>query len=756
MISCFSARARLRASCAALALMIGFPAFAADDVPDMPEVVIKEKPTVMERYKLPNTSESITREKLADTVNIIDTEDAVKYMPSLSVRKRNNGDTQAILMTRTWGYNSSARSLVYADDVLISALIANDNTRGGPNWGLVAPEEIERVDMMYGPFSAQHSGNAMGGVLQITTRMPEQQEATLKQTESLQYFSLYNTKDTYRTDQTSATYGNKFNKLSLFLSANTENSFAQPVSMVTNAGSAPAGTTGQIAAVNKIGSPTNIIGAGGLLHTEMQTFKAKAAYDLTSELKLSYLFGFWQNHGRSRVESYLKDASGNATYGTTTTGTSFANANYILEQMRSTHAVSLKSDTKGMWDVEATATHVQYDHDVQKQPRSTTGGLNFTTDGKYAQMDGTNWSTLDGKAIFRPEGVGGAHEASAGVHFDRYILVNTTYNTANWRTESPATGRSTDSRGVTQTTALWAQDVWKLTDTLKFTGGGRYEVWEAFKGFVMSTATSSALAKPSEQTAFSPKGSLSWEFMPQWTVTGSAARSTRFPTVSELYLTTGTGTNTAIANPNLRPERVNSYELAFETTLGEGKTRLSFFQENVTNALISQTTTASTGGTASFVSNVDEIRNRGIEAAASQSNVLFDGFDLSGSLTYVDAEIIRDAAWAGTAQVAGKPVPNIPMWRSTMVASYRPNDEWTLTGAARYQARMSSNMDATDHVNGVYGAFDSFMVLDLRARYKHSENLEAALGVDNVNNCKYWEFHPFPQRTFIAELKVKL
>jgi len=53
-------------------------------------------------------------------VNLVDTEDAVKYLPSIFLRKRNNGDTQAVMGTRVWGVSSSARSLVYADGVPLS------------------------------------------------------------------------------------------------------------------------------------------------------------------------------------------------------------------------------------------------------------------------------------------------------------------------------------------------------------------------------------------------------------------------------------------------------------------------------------------------------------------------------------------------------------------------------------------------------------------------------------------------------------
>ena len=746
-----------RAALAVVVAVLSLPALADDSDTALPDIVVKETPTVAERYKLPNTSEGITADKMADTVNVIDPEDAVKYMPSLFVRKRNNGDTQAILATRTWGVNSSARSLVYADDIPISALLANDNSRGGPRWGLVAPEEISRVDMMYGPFAASEAGNSMGGILRIVTRTPDRFEVTGKQTESFQTFSLYGTKDTYRTDQTSASVGDRIGKFAFFLSANNANSFSQPLSAVTSTTAAPAGTTGQISAVNKSGATANVIGAGGLLHTDMDTIKAKFVYDLTPEIQASYILGYWQNHGRSRVESYLKDSAGNTTYGTTTNGASFASSNYILEQAHTTHAISLKSDTKGNWDFDMVATHYQYDRDTQAQPAGITGtgAATFTNNGTFTQMDGTNWSTADAKAIWRPEGMNGAHEASFGAHYDRYILVNTTYTTANWQAISRPTGVSTDSRGNTQTTALWAQDVWKIIPDVKATLGGRYEYWNTFDGHILDASGVNTMAPWMNRSAFSPKGSLSWDFLPQWSVTGSAAEATRFPTVTELYQTTSTAIAANIPNPRLKPERVKSYELALERDLGEGKLRVSLFQENVDKALISQSTSVNGVATTVFT-NVDEVQNRGVELAAQQSNVVFDGLDLSGSVTYVDSETLRDSNWAGGTQVNGKRVPYVPMWRGTFVTTFRPTEEWAMTAAARYRGKMSTTLDNTDYVHHVMGAFDPFFVIDLRAHYKYNDNLEAAFGVDNVNNEKYYEYHPFPQRTFIGELKMKL
>ena len=107
----------------------------------------------MTRFQLPQESFSIGAKQIEETINLKDPGDAVKYMPSLFVRKPDDGDNQAVLAARSWGLNSSARSLIYYDDLLISALIGNNNTNASPKWNLISPEAIERFDYLGGPRS---------------------------------------------------------------------------------------------------------------------------------------------------------------------------------------------------------------------------------------------------------------------------------------------------------------------------------------------------------------------------------------------------------------------------------------------------------------------------------------------------------------------------------------------------------------------------------------------------------------------------
>ena len=730
-------------------------------------------PPVKQRYQLPQTSESITAKDIQEKVNVVDTPDAVKYLPSLFVRKRNAGDTQPVLATRTSGVGASARSLVYADDILLSALIANNNTIGAPRWGLVAPEEIQRVDFLYGPFSAAYPGNSAGGVLLITTRMPDKLEITAKQTEALQTFDFYKTKNTYRTDQTSVSIGDRKNDFSYFISGNFQNSFSQPLAWVTTASNLPAGVTGVVPESGRVaGTRADVVGAGGLLHTEMANVKGKFAWDITPLVKATFMTGYWSNDASSDAQTYLQNGAGSPTFGNVA---GFASNYYTLYQKHLANAASIKSDTRGTFDFDLSVSRYDYLEDIQRLPFSVLpNSAAFTSYGKIARMDGTNWTNGDAKGIWRP---GDAHEVSFGLHADRYHLNNPTYQTPNWNAGADSTNSLySNGIGTTRTLALWVQDAWRFAPMFKLTLGGRLEDWRASDGYNVNTTTQHSVtsaangniltsvsqAQPELQAVrFSPKASLAFEPSHHWLLTASIGQAYRFPTVAELYqVVSASDQSLAIPNPNLRPENVLSEEIAVERRFVDGKLRLSLFNENVHDALIAQLAQLADGTarTASFVTNVEAVRNTGIELAAQKNNVLIDGLETFGSVTYVDSRILRDPSFVSTVggtTAEGKRVPNIPAWRLTAGATYRPDAHWSFTAALRHSSKQFSTLDNTDTVRNVFQAFDPFTVVDLRAQYRFSETATANFGIDNVGNAKYTLFHPFPQRTYVADVSIK-
>jgi iron complex outermembrane receptor protein len=725
------------------------------------------------RFQLPQQSFGITQRQIEESINLKDAEDAVKYMPSLFVRKRNDGDNQAVLATRSWGLNSSARTLIYADDFLLSALIGNNNSGAAPHWNLVSPESIARVDFLNGPYAAAYPGNAIGGVLLITTRMPEKLEASAKETVSVLPWHQYGTKDTYLSSQTAASAGDKKGPWSWLVSANYLDAYAQPLTYTTNA-TIPAGTVGAFPALNKQGLPANVVGTGALIHTQQTAANLKLAYDVGPTVRATYALGLWNNIQVSNPQTYLTSV---ATGASTFAGlSSFASGKYSWDQTHLSNAVSLRSDTRGPFDFDFSASTYNYLQDIQLNPYTVTpSGVGFSTNGKVTRNDGTNWQNVDAKAIVRSDELS-THEISFGAHGDRYYFFNPTYASTVWNmTSSTGTGQLySEGIGETRTGALWAQDAWRLAPSLKLTLGGRLEHWQALNGFNLNTAAtaggtimSTATTNQPElsKTNFSPKASLSFDPSKDWNVTANFGEAYRYPTVTELYQNISVNGVATFANPNLQPERDLNGEINIERRWTDGRARLTVFAERTADAIISQTNLATNPVTnaqvpTTTIGNVAAIRMAGVEFSAEKDNVVLAGLQLFGSITYVDSRILSDPTWAGTNPLTGAPdtvvgkrVPYVPDWRARFGFTYRPNENWAWTVAARYSGKQYSTLDNTDIIPHVYGAFDKYLVVDTKLHYRSTPNLSFDIGIDNVFNEQYMLFHPFPGRTYVVAAK---
>lgn len=744
------------------------PAAAEDEPQRKPEsdilVVARQRQTGFENA--PATTASVDAATIGATVNAVNVEDTLKYLPSLLVRKRHIGDTQAPLATRTNGVGASARSLVYADGALLSALIGNNNTNASPRWALVSPQEIARVDVIYGPFSAAYPGNSIGAVVNITTRPPDALEASVTAGTNVQRYAQYGTRDTLPAYQVGATLGDRFGPLSLFASYDHVTSTSQPLLFVTAirpTGTSTAGlpVSGGYDDVNRLNQPIRVLGASGIEHQLQDRFKLKAALVITSAIRLTYVGALFLNDTDAVAQTYLNNAvTGAPVYAGsvnsagrqyTIAPSAFSGGTYAQDQRHWSHALSLGSTGggTGALDWQVIGTLYDYARDVQRIPTTALPAATRGGAGTITRLDGTGWATLDAKAAWSP--VAG-HRLGFGAHLDRFELSSNRYATTDW-IAGDAGQLNLQSRGKTRTAALWAQDAWAIVPTLTLTLGGRYEWWRAYDGANYSLTPAIAVIQPALTAhRFSPKASLAWEASPNWTLRASFGEAWRFPTVGELYQIVTTPV-AAVPNPNLRPERALSEELSAEHHDDHGTLRLSLFNESVKDALISQSGPLNgTTTLATFVQNVDRTRARGVEAAVQRVDIV-PHFDLSGSVTYADATTRANVVFPAS---VGKRLPQVPRWKATLVGTWRPADGVSLSAAGRYASRFYGTLDNSDVIGNTYQGFYKYLVVDLRAQFRVGDHYTLGLGVDNVGNDRYFLFHPFTQRSFQADLTWKL
>ena len=783
---------------AALAFPLGaqWPAQAADPPPadNVPTrslgvvTVIGGQPTSLPT-EIPATVESITREQIDRSVNATDSEDALKYFPSLLVRKRYIGDyNHAILSSRASGTGNSARSAVYADGILLSNYLGNGV--GGlsfpPRWSMVTPEEIERVDVMYGPFSAAYPGNSVGAVVVYTTRMPKAFEVHAKVGYSTEPYALYGTDQTLRAWETSASVGNKSGDFAWRLDFSHADSHGQPLTFATrllsagSPGNAGTAVTGAVTGTNSAGLPWVILGTGTEYRTQQDHVKAKLSYDLTPTLRASYQIGVWQNTSTNDPVTYLRDAAGQPVWSVANggsagridiNGVSYASptaADFSGTRESLTHVMqglTLKSHTQGTWDWEVDASTYDYRNDQKRQNAAPSAALplgNAYPDalsggpGTIADGSGTGWHNLAARGTWRPDGLAGPHVVDFGVQWDDYKLQYLTSNIAgNWLADGAGTLAS-NVGGRTRLRSAYGQDTWSLGTAWKAVLGLRAEQWRAFDGVTNFSATS-ALAYPArEENHFSPKAALSYQAAADLVLKASAGRAVRMPTVSELYGATSTTNSQFVNDPNLGPERSWTTELTAEKDLGNGLLRLTWFSEDTHDALYTQTTLVGAINV-SRVQNVGRIQTHGLELAYNASDVLARGLDLSGSVTYADSVIKANDGYVSVpGDTLGKRQPNIPKWRASALVTYRFDPRWSAALGARYSGTQYRTLNNADINGDAYMGVSKYFTTDLRVRWQITRQWSAALGIDNLNNAQYWNFHPYPQRTYSAELNFDL
>ena len=609
-------------------------------------------------------------------------------------------------------------------------------------------------------------------MVDYVTRVPKQFEAHAQVGYVSQPFKLYGTDTTYHATQASASVGNKNGAWSWFLDVNRTNSVGQPQVFTTKlvsagvAGSAGTPVTGAVEGLDRTNAPWLVLGSTTQYSTVQNNVKAKLAYDFSPTVRASYTLGYWDNTSEGRPVSYLKDAAGNPVYSGKVNvagksydlgATDFNLSNEKLAHVM--HGLSVKSNTQGEWDWEAAASLFNYSKDELRAattalPSALTGGAGTLTD-----QSGTGWNTLALKGTWRPGTTGqvkGAHIVDFGFQQENYKLHNLKSNIASNWVDGDVGSRATEIGGKTSLQSLYAQDTWSISPQWKAVLGTRLERWQAEEGFSASSDTNTLGYAKRSETFVSPKAAVAYQAASDTVVKASTGRAVRMPTVAELYGATSSASLTTINDPNLKPEKSWTTELSVGKDLGRALLRATLFRENVKDSLYSQSLLVD-GKTVSSVQNVDAIRTNGIEVALSGNDVLAKGLDFSGSVTYADSRITANQGFVSkVGDTIGKYQPRVPVWRATALASYRFDDKLTTSIGVRYSGKQYSTLDNSD-VNGfAYQGASKYFTVDLRVRYQIAKQWSLALGIDNLNNYQYWNFHPYPQRSYSAQLKFDL
>lgn len=714
--------------------------------------------------KAPSVTHQILRDELA-ALNLPETGEALQYLPNLFIRKRFVGDKNALTSIRGTSNRQPGRTLVLADGMTLSNFLGT-GFGNSPRWFLIAPEEIEKIAVSYGPYSALYAGNSIGGTVLFTTQMPTRLSSTVKVQSFTEDFREFATDRRYAGKTAYASVGDRVGRFSYFAFVNHLDNDSQPmtfplvnVSATTAPGTGGTPVSGAVTGTDFSGNARIVYGSQGPTAAGHDTAKLKLGYDFTDDLHLRYSVIYWTNSEDNLApETYLRDATGAPVWSgrveaagrTFTIAPTAFNVNTREERSLVQGLVLAHEPAEGLqltfngslYDVLRDRTYAA----ATALPAADTGGA-----GRATIIGDTGWKTAD--LLLGWRGLA-RHTPIVGAHYDTYFTRQDQRNMTNWRDAGTITSLISGNGGTTITRALFAQDTWRLAEAWTLTPGLRWEHWRATNGYQASATARGDYAGRSD-SAWSPKLALAWKFRSAWNARLSLAKAVRFPTVGELFQGTVSAAGSVTANnPDLRPERDFAKDLTVEHRLPDGSVRFSLFEEDVTDALVNQSTLRADGSTLSGPQNVGRVLTRGAEFAVQRKRCLVEALDLDFNASWTNSVIRENApilVGGVLTDTVGKRFPRIPRWQVKSIATWRVAPAWSVTAAARYSSYQFNTLENSDPYGG-YGGTDAFLVVDLKATWRGPRGFSASLGADNLNDCRYHVYHPMPGRTWLGEL----
>ena len=533
---------------AAATLLSSSPPLPAEEkAADMGEIVVTATRTEKSIEDSP-ASVSVVTKKDIEKRNITSVDEALNTTAGVA-NQRVKGILDSAPRVTVGGIPGYQRTLVLLDGITL-----NNAYTGNVLWNMIFPDDVERIEVVKGPFSSLYGGYAMGGVVNIMTRMPEKREFTFREG----YGSAWN-RGTAPNDLLTSyvSYGDKIeNKLRLFVSLFNNSTNGYFGNFNAQSSQPTAGITGWSATTDTKGTPRYIIGNQGQNTMWSDGVTAKVGYDFsdTSRLQFSYMRSLY-SYGYDTPQTYLRNAAGNPvwSYG------SVKEASFVSSGGGST--------TQNLYNV-------QYDLAVSSAKIKVNLGAMDTPKDYYVTPDSSTATVAGGPGVLSTT-ESGAYNADMQITlpvFERHLLTfggsfrhgwsnSTDLNLSLWRDTGSSGAVVNQAQGKDRNYAMFVQDEITVLNNLTAYIGGRGDWWETYDGFVSQPSAGLNRAYDNRSaSSFSPKAALVYKPFSKTALRTSVGTAFRPPTVYDLYRTTVSSGITYAGNPDLKPETTTSWD----------------------------------------------------------------------------------------------------------------------------------------------------------------------------------------------------
>lgn len=730
---------------AAVVFSGGVGAQAAGELPvfDLAGVVVTATKLKEAPEKVP-ASVSVVTAKDIESRNYTSVSQAMGQLPGIYLNPAAEGG----ISMRGFG---SADILVMVDGQPV-----NSGWNGTVDWGLIPVESIEKIELVRGASSSLYGSRAVGGVIQITTKSAK---------EGLHGKVLLST-GSY--DTTKQVYDASFRKEKWSVSAGYEKRKSDGWRGYYVEEKAYNKDETKLSPKIEMDLPTSarnryIVGGRGSKATDIESTRFKLGYHISDKQTVTYSY-FHSNYHYvyKNPFSLIYDKDGKELfYGALILpngkGFDFYPGDflgYVGAKEWSVHNLAY-DDEKNQFHARIGLT------DIRKDGYSSTGG-------PENPITASELSTWNGSGVqsFYPSKtkdfdmhkvwIFDAHTLLAGMAYRGESFDQTRYDLKNWRNHDGEKTAYELHGGKDESWSGYLQDKWQANEKTAVYAGIRFDRYKKYGGYgdYLSTKISRTYDEGT-YTEWSPKFSVEHSLRPDLIIYAGYGHSFTPPILSRVYRDEGAkilsengklvvNKKGSLANPDLKPETTDTYEIGLKKKWGEKTTgSIALYKAKTTDAIEYYSTkkeTVMNGIT--YKKGFSQYRNLGEASKKGVEVELKHRFN-----PYVSSYI--NWAWESE-KIDGERNYYIPKHLLHFGVEY-DKDRWDILADAQYVSARQYPDDET----GKYYSEDLFFIANLSANYRITPEASVQVSVYNLFDREFFAQEAASGRTYDVSFRYR-
>ncbi|PAF49841.1 hypothetical protein BKH41_00625 [Helicobacter sp. 12S02232-10] len=284
-------------------------------------------------------------------------------------------------------------------------------------------------------------------------------------------------------------------------------------------------------------------------------------------------------------------------------------------------------------------------------------------------------------------------------------------------------------------------------DKLSTTIGARYDFWKMTNVFNDLDAQTRKDISVNGKGAFSPKASINYKLFATTLLKAEVGSAFRAPTTREMFNTQAK--YKWIFSPDLKPEYGVAFDLGIEqNTFKNGLFKIYYYQSDILDAIYAQTlgTDTATNKLIKQNKNAGHIRINGIEIEYNQP--IGFGINILANYTWTNPKMIKNDA---NPSLEGKQLPMIPEHMAHLMILYGlPTGFYgSLQGTYQSRAYKDFNIWGSRHT---FGSYDEQLYFDAKIGYHFVKGFDVNISFLNFTNSLYFNNYEAPGASFYAQI----